>query len=125
VIAERALGRYLPDGVQVHHVDGDASNNANRNLVICQDQTFHNLLHVRTEVLRAGGDPNAERLCFRCGLKPIEDFPVVYASGARRGTCRACFRAYVRTLRGGVPQLTYSKPAPMVELVAFIKRVCA
>ncbi len=64
--AELALGKPLPLGAEVHHVDGNRWNNANRNLVICQDLAYHRLLHLRTRVLRAGGDPNTQRLCGIC-----------------------------------------------------------
>jgi hypothetical protein len=58
VIAERALGRPLPTGVQVHHVDYDRSNNAPGNLVICPSAAYHKLLHVRTDALNACGHPD-------------------------------------------------------------------
>jgi hypothetical protein len=57
-IAESALGRPLPHGVEVHHVDGDPSNNAPSNLVICQDRSYHRLLHRRARALRELGDAN-------------------------------------------------------------------
>jgi hypothetical protein len=66
MIAERALGKVLPPGTHIHHVDGDKGNNANRNLVICQDQAYHFLLHVRARVLRAGGNPNTQVICADC-----------------------------------------------------------
>jgi hypothetical protein len=58
-IAERALGKELPKGAEVHHVDGNGRNNANRNLVICQDASYHRLLHRRAKALRELGDANA------------------------------------------------------------------
>ena len=66
VIAETALGKPLPKRAEVHHVDGVKFNNAHSNLVICQDHAYHMLLHVRARVVRAGGNPNTQRICFRC-----------------------------------------------------------
>jgi hypothetical protein len=47
LIAEKVLGRYLPDGAEVHHIDGNGLNNENDNLVICQNCEYHKLLHKR------------------------------------------------------------------------------
>lgn len=54
--AEKAIGRKLPEGTVIHHVDGNESNNANTNLVICPDQRYHILLHVRTRAYDACGN---------------------------------------------------------------------
>lgn len=43
--AEQALGRPLPHGAQVHHVDENRRNSANTNLVICENRAYHALLH--------------------------------------------------------------------------------
>ena len=76
VIAERALGKPLPSGAQVHHVDENKQNNANSNLVICQDGAYHSLLHARARIVRAGGNPSTHRICGRCGqLLEIAIFP--------------------------------------------------
>ena len=74
-VAERALGRRLPKGAQVHHVDENPRNNANTNLVICQDMAYHKLLHMRANVLRAGGNPNTDLFCHKCRTaKPQDKF---------------------------------------------------
>lgn len=94
IIAERALGRYLPDGVEVHHVNSDGRDNRPTNLVICQDRAYHKLLHVRTRVLKAGGNPNTERVCSICRQpKPFAAFFRRQSSpdGVDR-CCRECRR---------------------------------
>ncbi len=58
VIAERALGKSLPPKALVHHVNEDSSNNTNSNLVICQNQAYHMLLHARRRALLACGNAN-------------------------------------------------------------------
>lgn len=55
LVAARALGQPLPRGAQVHHIDGDRQNNAPSNLVICQDQAYHSLLHQRARAIAACG----------------------------------------------------------------------
>ena len=65
VIAEAVLGKKLPAGAAVHHVDGDKGNNCKNNLVICQDRAYHALLHVRAKALAACGDVN-KRFCSVC-----------------------------------------------------------
>jgi len=85
ITAERALGKPLPPGAQVHHVDGDKRNDAPGNLVICQDQKYHHLLHVRGRVVARGGDPNRQQWCGRCkAVRP----KVVFNKNQRY--CRPC-----------------------------------
>src|SRR5687767_6920532 len=66
LIAEHALGKPLPEGAVVHHINGIGTDNRPENLVVCQDRAYHMLLHERTRVLRLGGLPGLERWCPGC-----------------------------------------------------------
>lgn len=63
-VAERALGKPLPSGAEVHHVDEVRSNNVPSNLVICPDHAYHMLLHVRTTALDACGHADWRKCSF-------------------------------------------------------------
>ena len=52
LIAEKALGKPLPKGAEVHHYGKKIDNTK---LVICQDRAYHMLLHVRMRALKACG----------------------------------------------------------------------
>jgi hypothetical protein len=46
-IAERVLGRPLPKGAVVHHVNEIRHDNRPSNLVICPSHSYHRMLHHR------------------------------------------------------------------------------
>ena len=66
LFAEEVLGKRLPIGVVVHHADGNCFNNEKSNLVICQDQGYHQTLHRRKRAFDVCGQTNW-RKCKICG----------------------------------------------------------
>lgn len=52
VLAEKALGKSMPMGAEVHHVNDKLDNSS---LVLCQDRKYHYLLHRRSKALKACG----------------------------------------------------------------------
>ena len=65
LVASRAIGIELPTGAVVHHHDGNGKNNSNANLVVCENQSYHLLLHSRQRALMASGHTDY-RICKFC-----------------------------------------------------------
>lgn len=79
-IAEKALGKALPVGAVVHHVNEIKTDNRNENLVICPDRAYHNLIHARMAAIAATGDPE-QRPCRHCKQYEILSNLRVYERG--------------------------------------------
>lgn len=98
-IAENALGRKLPKGAQVHHVDGDKTNNAPSNLVVCPDFAYHALLHARQRILDVGGVPGKEKVCSGC--KRLLDVSAFVKNkrlyDGLHNSCRACVSTFKKS----------------------------
>jgi hypothetical protein len=98
VIAEQALGHYLMAPAQVHHIDENPLNNDPSNLVICQDQAYHKLLHRRMDALRATGNPNA-LTCNVCGQYDLPENMRVFVHSWRGRPNAKTTRAYHRSCK--------------------------
>lgn len=93
ILAELALGKPLPAQAEVHHVDGNKHNNSNTNLVICEDHSYHGLLHRRARIVRAGGNPNTDAVCGRCRAPfPLTNFYIKTKTGLPDAYCKDCTR---------------------------------
>jgi hypothetical protein len=92
VVAEKALGKALPYKAEVHHVNEVKHDNSNENLVICQDHSYHALLHLRREAYKACGNAQWRK----CRFCQIWDDPKIMS---KRGHHRECYTQHDRDRR--------------------------
>ncbi len=91
VIAEKALGKPLPKGAEVHHFDENKLNNDPRNLVVCPNRAYHALLHKRMRALKACGNPNWIKCQF---CKQYDDPANMKIGKSGQGNHPECIKAY-------------------------------
>ncbi len=96
LVAEKALGKFLPEGAEIHHVNGIKDDNRPSNLVICPDHSYHILLHVRMRAKTACGNANW-RKCWIC--KEYDDSENLRFRNNGGGAGHPeCIRVYYREL---------------------------
>lgn len=83
--AEKAIGKPLPSGAVVHHLDGNPSNNDSGNLLVCPSQAYHRLIHQREDAFDACGNAG-HRKCVRCGRYEAPENMVVQSAKGKPPT---------------------------------------
>lgn len=106
VMAEKALGKALPPGSQIHHFPHKGNFT---NLVICQDWEYHILLHIRYRAFLACGNPNF-RKCSFCkkydDIKNLYCFPNRYQYHHR--SCKQSYKKHRRLLKKQIKEAFHS-----------------
>jgi len=114
--AEAALGHPLPAKAVIHHPDEDPWN-PNARLVICEDQKYHFVLHVRMRVKAAGGNPNTDKICSACQqVKPKTAFyPNRGKPDGFTDSCRECFKARMMTYHRRTRKSRQAQPQSRID----------
>lgn len=65
LMVEKAIGKRLPIGAVIHHWDEDGRNNTPENLLVCPDQAYHKLIHMRMTAYDSCGHADWVK-CWMC-----------------------------------------------------------
>lgn len=111
LVAEKVLGHALPLKAVVHHVkqgrDARAENDRG-SLVICQDQSYHMLLHRRLKAFLACGNPTFVRCRYCKEYGPPTEVRIEERKG---GYHRSCKNVHVKEKRAAKRAERIAEPA--------------
>jgi hypothetical protein len=101
LVAEKALGHPLPEKAVIHHWDRNGLNNVGSNLLICEDQAYHELIHQRMTALETCGHANWKRCIYCKDYAPSDAMKHRPGGGNRQPAYfhRECHNSYHRDLR--------------------------
>lgn len=88
VMVERLTGIKLPVGSVVHHVDENPANNVAGNFVVCPNEAYHKLLHLRGRALAASGNAS-HRQCVYCRKWDAPDNLYIRGNVVRHRSCHS------------------------------------
>lgn len=71
LVAEIALGRFLPEDAVVHHKNENKTDNNPCNLILMENKAYHNMIHRRMRAMKECGNPD----WLRCPLCKTWDAP--------------------------------------------------
>lgn len=100
-VVERVLGKHLPVGAEVHHVDENPLNNDPCNLVVCPSAAYHKLLHQRQRAFDACGNYHWRR-CHICKQYDAPENLWVSRKKAHHRVCDAARQSMYRQQQKGL-----------------------
>lgn len=89
LVAGKALGKTLPNGSVVHHVNENKLDNRNENLVICPNRAYHLLIHQRMRALESCGHADWRKCNYCHQYDAIENLVIKKHGGVYHRKCNA------------------------------------
>lgn len=98
LIAEKALGKPLSPGTQIHH---HGAKDDNTKIVICENQEYHSLLHLRTRALKACGHVSWRKCTFCKQYDDLANLIIFSGCAAYHKKCKSIYdkKRYIKTTK--------------------------
>jgi len=115
LLAEKALGKYLPQNASTHHFPNLSDWT---HLVICENESYHHLLHERYKAFITCGNPNLRR-CWHCKKWDNPNDPDMYKQKNGSWFHRSCRTLYQINYRKNKKVTSRTSPnmEPTEELI--------
>jgi len=88
LFAEKSLGENLPANAIIHHHDGNGTNNNPGNLVVCENNAYHKILHLRQKALKESGSVNLRKCVFCKNYDSLNNLTPIGTGGFCHAECR-------------------------------------
>jgi len=95
IVAE-ILKRPLNSKNPIHHLDKNQANNSNSNLVLCENDAYHQLLHMRKRAYDACGHANWLRCKYCKKYDSPKNIKIQLCAGRERTYHKPCRNKYMR-----------------------------
>ncbi len=92
LLIEKILGKQIHQDVVIHHTDGNPSNNSNINLVACENQAYHMLLHRRQRAFDACGNAGWRKCVYCKKYDDVQNIVSVKNGNYHHVECRNKYR---------------------------------
>lgn len=93
IVVEQAIGKQIPKGAVIHHIDGNINNNSNNNLLLFPNDAYHFMIHARQRAQAESGNANYKKCAF-CHCYDDPKNMKNHSTGGYRH--RECYNAYKR-----------------------------
>ena len=96
LLVEKIIGKSLPIKAEIHHLNGKRYDNKNQNLIVCENRSYHMVLHYREKAFKTCGHAHW-RKCKHCQKYDLPENLYIYMWHVHHRSCENKYQKERRT----------------------------